>query len=792
MSARACRRLGVALVAAALSMAAATTNALAALPRTYQAQAVPSPQPTAAARFGVALVNAGDQNADGKDDILVGTDEHGGAFAGTVYVISGADGSAIKTLPPPDSGGTGNGAAWGGFVGKIGTNESSPANYTDIGSCAGFTGQPSDTCDAAHGNGSNTVGPPDGIPDLLVTALGVDVPFDTTGVPCPNPAASNHAPGTLVDAGRAYVVDGATGAVLKRIDMPPCDLVEQAIITSTPQKPAFGRTILAPAGMPPCVGNAGIGLCPAMPTAVRTGDMSGGGKPDIVVDASDYYETGATAHPQSDCHTANAIDPANQCLQSGRSFWYYGESIAGSSTTSSENTPDVEVKNPAAQADELAATTNHNRENLGYSIAPIGDVGTCNNTQANLNPGDACVNSATGKPDSTTSPDGRPDVVISSHRTDDFDMWDAGVALLIDGFTATVLATYRHPEPQPAALFGFSNYNQPAIGDVGSGTNPDSYQAAMRQNNPYTGGGRGYVMNGNFLQTGSPNGISFSTLSDPTPHPSEDFGTSSAGVGNVAGAETSPELDTHTEVLIGAYGPHNPGTDPATINDVHIFSPINEQELQRLDSSDQQPGSGFGNALAPLGDVNGDGFLDFAIGAGLYDDTTAGGAPIGDAGRIYLFTSDNSPAPPSPSPNAPSAGPEGPSGPPGVPGAAGPQGTAAVALTGRAVELDASAARVRRGRSVRLAGRLDAFAGGAACEAGQTVLVQRRTPGTARYRTLSTVRTDAGGGFRMRTRPTRTAFYRAFVPQTAACLGAVSGRERVAVTPASRARRAHR
>src|SRR3954451_6549254 len=314
---------GVGTLALALFLIG-TATALAALPRTYQVRAVPSPQPTAAARFGVALVNAGDENGDGKDDILVGTDEHGGAFAGTVFVISGTDGSTIRTLQAPDPGGTGNGAAWGGFVGKVGTNESVPANYTDLGSCPGFTGTASDTCDAGHGNASNLVGPADGIPDLLVTALGVDVPFNTTPVgTCPTsiPAADNKT-GTLVDAGRAYVVDGATGAILKRLDMPPCDLAEQAFITSSAQKPAFGRTILAPAGMAPCAGNMGVGTCPAMPNAVRIGDMNGGGKPDIVVDASDYYETGASSNLQSDCHTANALNPTNQCLQSGRSYWY--------------------------------------------------------------------------------------------------------------------------------------------------------------------------------------------------------------------------------------------------------------------------------------------------------------------------------------------------------------------------------------------------------------------------------------------------------------------------------------
>src|SRR5919202_3473935 len=108
------------LLALAVGALASASNAFAALPRTYQPQTVDPPTPTVEGRFGVALVNAGDVNGDGKDDILVGTDEHGGAFAGTVYIVSGANGSVIRTLPPPDPGGAGNGSAWGGYVGRIG------------------------------------------------------------------------------------------------------------------------------------------------------------------------------------------------------------------------------------------------------------------------------------------------------------------------------------------------------------------------------------------------------------------------------------------------------------------------------------------------------------------------------------------------------------------------------------------------------------------------------------------------------------------------------------------------
>src|SRR5262245_2091061 len=101
---------GVAGLALFIALVALAPPALAALPRTYQVLTVRNPlvdSDTATAtegRFGVALLNSGDLNADGRDDIIVGTDEHGGAFAGVVFEISGADGSIIRRLNPPDAG----------------------------------------------------------------------------------------------------------------------------------------------------------------------------------------------------------------------------------------------------------------------------------------------------------------------------------------------------------------------------------------------------------------------------------------------------------------------------------------------------------------------------------------------------------------------------------------------------------------------------------------------------------------------------------------------------------------
>jgi hypothetical protein len=708
-----------ALLVCSAALAVGVPAASAALPAGYDVQTIDSPNITAGGDFGIAMVSPGDLNGDGEQDIVIGTDEHGGSV-GQVFEISGADGSTIRTIDAPDTGGTGTLESFGSYVGGL----------ADLGSCTG--GSAGVTC------GLGTIGAPDGVPEILVTALGVDVSFTD-----PDTVSS----ATLVDAGRAYVIDGATGAVLKRVQMPVADLDEQLDAPGGAKKPAFGRTVLSP--------QSAFGTANATPpAAVQNGDVTGDGTGDFIVDASDYFETGATANPESDC----ASSPTNQCLQAGRGYMFRGEDVAGSNPATTLDAPLYTVKNPAAQADDPTTPVNTNRENLGYSIAPVGDLGECTTDPG---PGMECTNA-----NSTGTPDGRPDIALSSHRSDDFGMFDVGVFMLLDGTNGSVLYTYRHPEPQPASLFAFSNYNQPAFGDLGQSTAPDIYQAAMRQNNPYTGGGKGYVMNGAFKQGGSPNSISFSTLVDPTPNPSEDFGTSSAGIGDVFG-------DTRNELLIGAYGPHNPGTNQDVINDVHIFDPIHEVPLLTFPAPDQQPGLGFGTSLAPLGDLNDDTFLDFAVGAGLFDGVASGGgcpappAECSDTGRVYIFRSNDTASPPpldtTPAVTTPAVT------------------TPAVVQAGRAISLDASKNKVRKGRKFALRGTLTSPVSPGSCTAGQNVTLERAKPGSSGFAPFASATTDAGGAFSRKLKAKRTFVYMAHVDATTSCGGSDSNKEKVKV-----------
>ena len=736
-------RVGAVVFSAAAMLLVLAGPALGALPRTYQVQRIDSPNPQQSALFGIGLIGHSDLNADGEDDVLVPQTGTGPNNDGQIFIFSGATGALIDTINSPDRGNPTN-AATGNNRAGFGLFTSTVA---DLGSCPGGTS--GNDCAAPSATA-------DGVDEIVTGATGIDVP--TAGAPN----------GLAVDSGRAYVIDGRTRAVLKRIDMPAGDRLEQATFPAgppNPHSPSFGRTVLAPAGLPPCTGNFGIGTCDALPNSVAIGDVDRGSLADLVIGAPTYDE-----QPSSN----PACSGPGQCHEAGRTYVYRGEDIinpANGGAAVPLQVPLRTLKSLVAQTDDNLSSAQTNAELFGQAVFPIGDVGRCNAPVAS---GELCPNSS-----SNNTPDGSPEVVVSAFRTDlpsnaDFPdpaFFDVGVNMLVDGSTGSVLAIYQHPEPQAGSIFGFTLHNEPAAGDLGSTLLPDVLIPAMRQNVDFTAQGRGYVMNGNF-KAGA-NGINFAQLNDPTPQSGGNFAVSSAGVGNlVSDAEGAPR----NELLLGAFGPHNPGTNADVINDITIFNPVTERPLQTIPDPDQQPGSSFGTAVAPIGDLNEDGFLDFTVAADLFDANPTTGR---NQGRVYILRSDNSPAPAgSPAPGAP-AGPRGPAGAPGTPGSA-------TTRAGRHIELVASRSRIRRGRLVRLRGVVEAFANAAACERGQRVSIQRRRAGSLRYRTFKRVRIARRGVFGLRVRPRRTYVYRARLSGTGRCLGAVSNRKRVTVVRRSR------
>ena len=628
---------GAACMALTLLMAAATP-ALAVgpgLPRTYTVQKVDSPLPALEGTFGSGAASAGDLNGDGKDDILLFQLKRSPNEDGQVFVISGADGSLIDTIVAPDGGGTGNKANFAfPWMSKVGTNRAS-APFTDLASCPGGTSGA--LCPTP------TIGPADGVPDILVGARGVDARG-------------------LRDAGRVYVFDGKTRALLKRIDQPAADTTPVALSRSGGTW--FGRTVLNPAGASGCEGNSSVGPCPSgIPRAVQIGDLDAGGQPDLVIGASATSEDSSSAYPTSHC----ARTPGSVCQGSGRVYIYRGEEIVGSSpgeildgttngnTSSGSNGTETfkRLRNIASQADDLQSSVSADSEIFGNSLTPIGDVGSCDLSKApaGTGSGDRCPRVA-----GSTIPDGKPDYVIGALRVDlpidnpQTAFADAGVSFLADGATGTILTIYEHPEPQSGAVFG-SQFTQPAAGDLGDSAAPDAFVPAAGQNTTVSRGGRGYVMNGNFKA--SITSRNFSRLDDPTPHAAENFGYASVGVGDLVGGAGNPA----NELLTGSEGPFF-GAAPREniLNDVHFFNGFTGKVLQTIPDPDQQGGGSFGATIVGLSDLNGDGFLDFAVGA----ENFTGSAGVAE-GRLYIFRSDNSPAaPPAGPPVDPPLGPPAP------------------------------------------------------------------------------------------------------------------------------------
>jgi hypothetical protein len=222
--------------------------------------------------------------------------------------------------------------------------------------------------------------------------------------------------------------------------------------------------------------------------------------------------------------------------------------------------------------------------------------------------------------------------------------------------------------------------------------------------------------------------------------------------------------------MVGAYGPHAPQVIDDVLSDVTIFDPLRNKPLLTLSDPDQNLGSGFGRGLAPLGDVNNDGFIDLVVGAGGFGAGTC--SPCQPTvsepaqGRVYLFTSNNTPPPVT----EPPVTEEPPTEPPTT-----PSGPAA-----RTISLDVSRERVDGGGRVRLKGTLEA-GDTTACEADQTVVLQRRAPRQRRFRRFDDATTGDNGRFSKRIEVEDTFVYRAKAPSSESCQEALSATERVKV-----------
>jgi hypothetical protein len=603
-----CRRwlagAGLAIVALAASLVAA--DAQAALPRTYDVQRIDSPEPRGGGSFGWGISSA-DLTADGKHELLVAQSQD--ATKTQVFIFDGASGAHIDTITPPERN-PGGADPILSFV----YIETMP----DIGSCQLGPGSDRICMDA-------TVGPGDGIPEILAgsRALRVNTADNTRA-----PVASDPS------IGRGYVIDGRTRAVLKRIDMPQADRARQQALNASPQ---FARVMISPQAMAPCAGSraenndAGVGPCPDLPRPTRIGDLDNDGVPDIVITARSFVETRDEAAAGSQCRTSGAT-PTSTC-GSGKAWAYSGAAIPGSSPRAILDTALYAIQNPFSQ------TTGGGE--FGGNLYRIGDVNT-------PSPEGNCM----APPIAASC---APEFVIPARNLNyplfgggpafSPDMNGVGAAFLFNGQSGANLATpsgaaLTSPEPQKLSQFSGSFNGGRAVGDLGATTSPDILLPAAFQNAVpgFTDDGKVWAFNGVGGGGGATGSWQFASATDPTPQMGGNFGGSFTGVGDVVSGPSSPA----NEVLIGGFHFDTFTEASAEPTDLHFMNVQTGRSVMTIPHPDGARGDGFGVGLTPMGDLNDDGFLDFAASSYLAS------ISIGGDGRAFIFRSNNAPPPPAP------------------------------------------------------------------------------------------------------------------------------------------------
>ncbi len=505
--------------------------------------------------FGATVSSAGDVNGDGYSDVVVGN----AASHAFVYLSAGSSING-STLPTVLSGGTNfgfsvagagdvNGDAFGDII--IGDENGNAAIY--YGSAAGVPATASITLTGTNNFGNSVASAGDingdGYSDVIVGSTGSGSAFTYQG----SPATSTN--------------------------------IATAVLNGQNAGDQFGYSVAS------------------------AGDVNGDGYNDVIIGANGYI--GGYANRFSATGNLGA-------------FYIYLGSASGLSTTPEAGTPFIGPR-PGQGA---------NDGNFGFTVSSAGDVngdgygdvvigGIGYNSGADTYEGivyllyGSAGGLQTGSPLIITDPpplafnefgssvasagdvngDGYGDVIIGAQNID-LTVSNQGAAYIYLG-SATGLITANpprltFPNPTMSSLFfgtsvaGAGDVNGDGFGDVIVGTGPNGNEA--------------------FIFFGSPTGIADNaspdvTLVGNTPFSGGGFGTSVSSAGDVNG-------DGFSDVLVGAPGGYFGTTGYAALflGTSSGTATVPQTILYGVNSNDQ-----FGVAVASAGDVNGDGYSDIIV-----------------------------------------------------------------------------------------------------------------------------------------------------------------------------------
>ena len=214
-----------------------------------------------------------------------------------------------------------------------------------------------------------------------------------------------------------------------------------------------------------------------------------------------------------------------------------------------------------------------------------------------------------------------PDLVVAApfHDVDEHPLH--GVVYVFSGAGTDLLYTLHAPERMPSARFGFSL--APTRDLDGDGV-PDLVVGAPTADVPVVRNqGRAFVFSG-------AEGTLLHTLDDPTPIENGMFGASLAALGDVDGDGTD-------DIAVGAPAPIGDSSGMLNQGEVILFSGASGARLLTIGSPSPIGGASFGFSLAAAGDVDGDGFPDLLTGAPFHT-VTVNRTPVRAQGEAFIVS----------------------------------------------------------------------------------------------------------------------------------------------------------
>jgi hypothetical protein len=455
----------------------------------------------AADRFGYAVAAAGDVNGDGHDDVVVGAygTDTAGSDGGTAYVFD---------LGPPSA-----------AVGRAGLTALGEAISDQMGFSVGPAGDV---------NG-------DGHPDVIAGA-----PYNNAGG---------------ADAGRAYVYLGGPGA----------DAVPDLTLTGAAASDNFGRSV-GPAG-----------------------DVNGDGYDDVVVGAHNNDGGGGNAGRAYVFFGSATPDATADLVLTGAAAGdWFGWSVGTAGDVNRDGYDDVVV---GAKANDAAGTS------AGRAYVFFGGVSpdaVADWTLTGAVAGDQFGQSVATAGD--VNADGYADVIVGAYGSDAGGA-DAGRAYVFFGGTSPdAVADITLTGDAAGDNFGT------AVGSAGHLNGDDHADVVVGAPNSDVGGanaGRVYVLFGG-------------KGADVTP----DLTMCGAAAGDFFGASVGTAGDVnndgYADLVVGAYANDAGGTDAGR---AYVFYGGMEPDTVADHLLTGAAGENFGYSVGAAGDFHGDGFPDVVVGA---------------------------------------------------------------------------------------------------------------------------------------------------------------------------------